>query len=514
MTSTKDIFGSIALSLSGGGYRAAAFHLGTLEMLEELGLLQEVKYLSTVSGGSIIGAYYAACLNGKSFDEFKTSFESFLYNNAVRVGLDNLRSEPFVKVQGQMPSLIRATAYVYDSKDLLDQKTFAHIRLNPGHLEELTINATELRGGGSFRFIHSSNPRVHSGNNDLAVDDDTASKIRIADAVAASSCFPGGFEPIRFPTDFVWPDGMTADEIKGNLGRDFLRDVPLMDGGIFDNQGIESIKNVLGRVGTSIGLFIISDTSQRNFEPYDLPPEQNKGIIPLMVWRWLIAALGLLAILSVALTLADHGPRETITQLGPLRAALTYFLPLAVLTALFLMIFVALWGTRKLRGYVREKTGIDIWKSLRLLSAPQVLSLVKSRLNSVLELTTATFMTRIRLLGYRQMFSNPANSGKLLPNLIYDIDNESEWVASIRGSAHEPKDGIRQKIKTAEAYKTNLWFLDAADLRNLILSGRATIVFKLLTYMLEHKGREIMIDGSPEKIFFDDVAARWRNINQ
>ena len=43
------IFGRIALSLSGGGYRAAAFHLGALEMLDELGLREDVRYLSTVS---------------------------------------------------------------------------------------------------------------------------------------------------------------------------------------------------------------------------------------------------------------------------------------------------------------------------------------------------------------------------------------------------------------------------------------------------------------------------------
>ncbi|MEO8498164.1 MAG: hypothetical protein ABI614_24120, partial [Planctomycetota bacterium] len=40
--------GPIALALSGGGYRAAAFHLGTLRTLHEAGLLQSVDVLSTV----------------------------------------------------------------------------------------------------------------------------------------------------------------------------------------------------------------------------------------------------------------------------------------------------------------------------------------------------------------------------------------------------------------------------------------------------------------------------------
>src|SRR5689334_9391996 len=49
----------IGLALSGGGFRAAAFHLGVLKRLEELGLLQRIEALSTVSSGSITGALYA-----------------------------------------------------------------------------------------------------------------------------------------------------------------------------------------------------------------------------------------------------------------------------------------------------------------------------------------------------------------------------------------------------------------------------------------------------------------------
>jgi predicted acylesterase/phospholipase RssA len=48
----------IGLALSGGGFRASFFHLGTLRRLAELGLLRRVEVLSTVSGGSIIAAHY------------------------------------------------------------------------------------------------------------------------------------------------------------------------------------------------------------------------------------------------------------------------------------------------------------------------------------------------------------------------------------------------------------------------------------------------------------------------
>jgi NTE family protein len=46
----------IGLSLSGGGYRAAAFHLGTLRKLNQMGILDEIAVISTISGGSIVGA--------------------------------------------------------------------------------------------------------------------------------------------------------------------------------------------------------------------------------------------------------------------------------------------------------------------------------------------------------------------------------------------------------------------------------------------------------------------------
>ena len=46
------------LALSGGGLRASLFHIGVLGRLAELDLLRQVDVISTVSGGSIIGAYY------------------------------------------------------------------------------------------------------------------------------------------------------------------------------------------------------------------------------------------------------------------------------------------------------------------------------------------------------------------------------------------------------------------------------------------------------------------------
>ena len=58
MDCANDVPHPLGLALSGGGFRATAFHLGTLKRLRELGLLQKVDVISTVSGGSIAGAYW------------------------------------------------------------------------------------------------------------------------------------------------------------------------------------------------------------------------------------------------------------------------------------------------------------------------------------------------------------------------------------------------------------------------------------------------------------------------
>jgi len=50
----------VGLAFSGGGIRSATFNLGVLKALRELGVLKYVDYLSTVSGGGYIGAWWTA----------------------------------------------------------------------------------------------------------------------------------------------------------------------------------------------------------------------------------------------------------------------------------------------------------------------------------------------------------------------------------------------------------------------------------------------------------------------
>ena len=51
---------NIGLALSGGGLRASIFHMGVLKYLAEKNKLEEISYISSVSGGSLlIGLIYS-----------------------------------------------------------------------------------------------------------------------------------------------------------------------------------------------------------------------------------------------------------------------------------------------------------------------------------------------------------------------------------------------------------------------------------------------------------------------
>jgi len=78
----------IGLSLSGGGYRAAAYHLGTFKKLKEMGILDKIDVMSTVSGGSIIGATYG--LYGHDFDEFEKIMRKGVQSSVINILYKNI----------------------------------------------------------------------------------------------------------------------------------------------------------------------------------------------------------------------------------------------------------------------------------------------------------------------------------------------------------------------------------------------------------------------------------------
>src|SRR5262245_17704676 len=59
----------IALCLSGGGYRAMLFHLGSLWRLNEAGFLKKLDRISSVSGGSIVAGVLGMNWARLAFDQ-------------------------------------------------------------------------------------------------------------------------------------------------------------------------------------------------------------------------------------------------------------------------------------------------------------------------------------------------------------------------------------------------------------------------------------------------------------
>ena len=210
----------VGLALSGGGSRSANFAAACMFQLQRVGLLQKVDYLSTVSGGSLAGAYY--CLNGDGPGGWnpKAAQEKLTHPFATDMLVDTL-----------LPwNLLALTVTDYDRSDLLaktlranlftahdgprkgDGQTYADLRPDR---PRLLVNATDLQSGRRFVFC---NETFDSINSDLAA-------YPISYAVSASSSVPVVLHEVTL--------------------RDFATIFPqyrhLIDGGVSDNLGIQTL---------------------------------------------------------------------------------------------------------------------------------------------------------------------------------------------------------------------------------------------------------------------------------
>ena len=136
------------------------------------------------------------------------------------------------------------------------------------HLDRYIFNSTDLFHGIAFRFLNRDSPGRRFGSwyiRGFSWED--AGRIKLGDVLAASSAFPGGFEPISFPDDFLHNGRELRKKIYDrNSKKDGIGEIALMDGGITDNQGISSL---LTGDGSNCDLFFIGDvTSQYIKNPF------------------------------------------------------------------------------------------------------------------------------------------------------------------------------------------------------------------------------------------------------
>jgi predicted acylesterase/phospholipase RssA len=287
-------FKHIALSLSGGGVRAVGYHLGTLDYLNHLGMLSEIHTLSSVSGGSLIATGFALSQKkGESFQEFYDNVCEFLPElNTLEELLKTLK-DPNPPVASGAKTLITSFASVYREKFFKryydDAKFGIFWEKDPEiPLKEIIFNATEFKAGIAFRFQKSQYQSV-IGNGKVWLDEEVAKEIRMSDIMAASSCIPAAMEPMNFPQDFHWPgdpEGKAArggraarpfcKKVEAHLMDNFgVSTVPLMDGGVYDNQGISSI--ILSTARNYRG---------KQEQGEDVAFDEQAGIEPMRPHRW------------------------------------------------------------------------------------------------------------------------------------------------------------------------------------------------------------------------------------
>ncbi|MDA8246098.1 patatin-like phospholipase family protein [Acidithiobacillus sp.] len=249
----------VTLALSGGGSRAIAFHLGCLRALHDRGLLEKVKVVSTVSGGSVIGACFAYW--GVEFAEFdrrivrilrkgfnKSIARSVFFSqetpkimatllctavptlvlgtvrNGLRLiriitGLPTRKTENWMTFMSQSLPIWGSLTTAFENA--LQRNVFGNTMLpdvkRPG--VEVVINACDLRTGTAFRFGSQASGGWRYGRI-------TENNIPLAKAVAASAAFPLMLPPL-------------VDEFRfERAGAIAVEKVVLTDGGVFDNLGV------------------------------------------------------------------------------------------------------------------------------------------------------------------------------------------------------------------------------------------------------------------------------------
>jgi NTE family protein len=198
----------IALLLSGGGFRAALFHLGAMRRLHHLGVLARVTTISSVSGGSIIAATYCRMLLDRPFrfDEFEKRLVDGIKSN-VRFRWTRHRARRLLRdfiigsKSPDQPTILEA---------ILEETFGLNIAVNAlPSSPQLIINATGLHDGQAYHLL-KDNPSFAS--------------MPLARAVVASAAFPIVLEPVVVAHSRV-PDGKLV----------------LVDGGVSDNRGLQCL---------------------------------------------------------------------------------------------------------------------------------------------------------------------------------------------------------------------------------------------------------------------------------
>lgn len=273
--------GKVGLALSGGGFRASLYHIGVLAKLAEFDMLRNVEVISSVSGGSIVAAYYylklKQLLEAKADSEITRDDYIKLVAEMERDFVDgiqkNLRTRMLLSSRSNLKVLTsRRSSTTHRLADLYERFLYQPLvaaKDRPITMDELLIapagegenfypqydnwgrrakvpililNSTTLNTCHNWQFtakymgeppLRAVDAEIDANNRFRRMYYDDApeeyKKFRLAYAVAASACVPGLFDPLLLDRLFEDP------------GTRHAYDVELVDGGVFDNQGVASL---------------------------------------------------------------------------------------------------------------------------------------------------------------------------------------------------------------------------------------------------------------------------------
>jgi NTE family protein len=241
-----------ALTLSGGGARAAAFGLGVLEELKATGfeldgrpttLLDEVGLISGVSGGSILAGYYAA-FGDEVFTHFERDFLLVDFQSSL---VRDFLLSPITGYQLSSPWYGRSNALAQRLDTVFRGMTYGDLRAQHTR-HRLLITATDLSTGAPFEFTPEQFALICS---DL-------DSVPLSFAVAASSSVPLLLSPMAVrnhagscPKPAPRQGGSETDQTVSARLLQTIADsysnaqerpfIHLVDGGLVDNLGVRSL---------------------------------------------------------------------------------------------------------------------------------------------------------------------------------------------------------------------------------------------------------------------------------
>lgn len=235
---------NIALALSGGGHRAAAFHLGVLQLLAEKRLLENVEVISSISGGSILAAILFQpssmqnndALAWPSSDEFLIAHLPQAKALIVNESLENQFIKRMFRPSNWFKFGHRANLMADTIESLWGvTKRMKDLPAKPSWI----INGTSNVSGN--RWFVKKTVDCQMGSDDIGLAD--ASDFLIADAVALSAAYPGVIGPYRLDSQkLAWKYAEGFEDNQGLLQS--KKGVYLSDGGLYDNLGIEPLFNL------------------------------------------------------------------------------------------------------------------------------------------------------------------------------------------------------------------------------------------------------------------------------